>query len=158
IPRSTVSPAFLFAYTFIPLAAIFLFSLWKPLYHVRYIFTSSPAFSILVAFALYAGVSYLLVRREKMPKPLAIGAGAFAMVLSILFLGTTIYSLNNFWNDSQYADDDLRGAVGFIADHWRPGDVILVNAGYAYPAIAYYFPEETMRERLPNYQSADGVS
>ncbi|HZQ07217.1 MAG TPA: glycosyltransferase family 39 protein [Anaerolineae bacterium] len=163
--ENPISPWFLFGYTFIPLAAIFLFSLWKPLYHVRYIFTYSPAFYMLAAYTLVELGAGVITWRQRMSRTVATASVIVAALLGVVFLGTIAYSLNNFWCDPQhsdcdpqYADDDLRGAVGFIADHWRPGDVILVNAGYAYPAIAYYFPEETMRERLPNYQSADGVS
>ncbi|MCI0475042.1 MAG: glycosyltransferase family 39 protein, partial [Anaerolineales bacterium] len=53
--RSTVAlftPLFLLGYTFIPLLVIYTLSLWKPLYHVRYIFTYSPAFYILLALGL----------------------------------------------------------------------------------------------------------
>ena len=160
-----ISPWFLFSYTFVPLAAIFLFSLWKPLYHVRYIFTYSPAFYMLVAYTLYVVGNMLLGWRLRTSKAVATAGVIVTALLGVVFLGMIAYSLNNFWCDPQhsdcdpqYADDDLRGAVGFIADHWRPGDVILVNAGYAYPAIAYYFPEETKRERLTSYQLSDTTS
>ncbi len=163
--ENPISPWFLFSYTFVPLAAIFLFSLWKPLYHVRYIFTYSPAFYMLVAYTLYVVGNMLLGWHLRTSKAAATVGVIVTALLGVVFLGTIAYSLNNFWCDPQhsdcdpqYADDDLRGAVGFIADHWRPGDVILVNAGYAYPAIAYYFPGETRRERLTSYQPSDTTS
>src|SRR5207237_306377 len=133
--------------------AIYLFSLWKPLYHVRYMFTYSPAFYILVAFAvIYLGNWFVDMRRTKSMR-LAYGLGAAAVIASVGFFAVTGYSLYNFWNSPQYAEDDLRGAVSYIADHWRPGDVILVNAGYAYPALAYYFPGPFTRERLSDFRT-----
>lgn len=148
-----VSPWFLFGYTFVPLAAIYLFSLWKPLFHVRYMFTYAPAFYILAAYALYELARGLMewthARRGRLPETNA----ALAALVSIGFLALTGYSLYNLWFNPQYAEDDLRGAVNYIAGRWRPGDVILVNAGYAYPALAYYFPEPLYRERLTNYRT-----
>src|SRR5207247_687637 len=71
----------------------------------------------------------------------------------IAFVAASAYGLNNFWFDTRYAEDDLRGAVAHIAENWRPGDAILVNAGYAYPALEYYFPPPVPpRERLVNFQ------
>lgn len=148
-----VSPWFLFAYTFVPLAAMYVFSLWKPLFHVRYMFTYSPAFYMLAAGALVftaqSFVEWFHARRDAMPKALA----ALAVLVSIGFVALTGYSLYNFWFNPQYAEDDLRGAVQYIAERWRPGDVIVVNAGYAYPALEYYFPESLARERLTNYRT-----
>lgn len=227
---------FLLAYTFVPLSALYLLSLWKPLYHVRYIFTYSPAFYILLAMAIFTGARrvanariragagawarpnppqtlpsshppsgarpkgsqeeearLLLVpsspssnlaapeSREQMSRKLRIpgtewnGRGQLAgrgdepaapltsrapRIGSLLIAGalaayalSNAYSLGNFWFNPQYADDDLRGAVQLLADNWRPGDVILVNAGYAYPAVLYYYPTSLARPiRLVDYQ------
>lgn len=150
-----VSPWFLFGYTFIPLAGIYLFSLWKPLYHVRYMFTYSPAFYIFAAYALVFSASGLVnwtrVRRDFLPKALA----TLAVLVILGFVALTGYSLFNFWHNEQYAKDDLRGAVNYIAERWRPGDIILVNAGYAYPALEYYFPGPIQRQRLSNYRAPE---
>lgn len=146
-----VSPWFLLGYTFVPLAAIYGLSLWKPLYHVRYLFTYSPGFYLLAALALYTcgrGLAlWSRTRRDALPK--VVGAAAGIVVLGLL--GVIGLGLYNFWHNEQYAKDDLRGAVGYLAEHWRPGDAILVNAGYAYPALVYYFPTAVTRERLTAY-------
>ena len=147
-PRSTESSIFLLGYFLIPLAAIYLFSLWKPLYHVRYLFTYSPAFYILAAYALVNLIGEFQNARREISARWLYGLGAFATMVSIGFFIITGFSLYNFWHNEQYAEDDLRGAVNYIAERWRPGDVILVNAGYAYPALVYYFPETVTHERL----------
>ncbi len=148
ICKFRLAPLFLLAYTFVPLLAIYLFSLWKPLYHVRYIFTYSPAFYILVALAIYIA-GRRLARRNLRRQTLFAGS-----MLIVYALGAA-YSLGNFWFNSRYADDDLRGAVQHLAESWRPGDVILVNAGYAYPALVYYYPAPIgLRVRLVDYQPA----
>lgn len=139
---------FLISYTFVPLLAIYALSFWKPLYHVRYIFTYSPAFYILLGLAICAAASS--VAREKVRvRALLIGAAVSAYAL------ISAYSLGNFWFNPQYADDDLRGAVQYLAESWRPGDAIVVNAGYAYPALSYYYPAPLAeRVRLVDYYPA----
>jgi uncharacterized membrane protein len=155
--QTSPSALFLLGYTFIPLLAIYLFSLWKPLYHVRYLFTYSPAFYILAAYALVNLVREFRTATGETRSPRdrprwLYGLGALALVVGLAFIGTAGYSLYNFWHNEQYAEDDLRGAVAYLADRWRPGDAILVNAGYAYPAVVYYFPQPVSeRLRLTDY-------
>jgi len=150
--HDSVSSKFLLGYFLVPFAAIFLFSLWKPLYHVRYLFTYSPAFYMLAACALWnLAREFADARRVKAARWVNL-LGALAILLSVAFFILTGFSLYNFWHNPQYAQDDLRGAVNYIAEHWRPGDVIVVNAGYAYPALEYYYPEPITRERLVNFR------
>ena len=56
------------------------------------------------------------------------------MVLTVYcsLLTGSLISAYNFWHNPQYAEDDLRGAVKQIAQNWRPGDAVLINAGYTY--------------------------
>ncbi|GIW08164.1 MAG: hypothetical protein KatS3mg060_2969 [Dehalococcoidia bacterium] len=42
--------------------------------------------------------------------------------------------------DDRIAPDDYRAAVAFLAERWRPGDAILVNAGYVYAPFVHYWP------------------
>jgi uncharacterized membrane protein len=59
LPTFQPSNLFLLAYTFGPLLLIYLLSFITPLYHVRYLFTYSPAFYIIMA----AWLAWLLARR-----------------------------------------------------------------------------------------------
>jgi hypothetical protein len=153
--RDTPSPVFLLGYFLVPFAAIFLFSLWKPLYHVRYMFTYSPAFYILAAYAWWNLAREFANARRVHAARWVNPLGAMAVLVSVAFFMLTGYSLYNVWHNPQYAPDDLRGAVNYIAEHWRPGDVIVVNAGYAYPALEYYYPEPITRERLVNFRGGE---
>lgn len=124
-----------------PIFLINLGSLLTPLYHVRYAFTYSPPFYMLVA----AGLTRLMQQKRL--------AGAISV--SALLLGTG-FSFWQFHTHPAYVADDLRGAVRFIAARWRPGDAILINAGYAYPAFLYYYREPLAgRIRLDDFQSSD---
>lgn len=112
-----------------PLLLILLASLATPLYHVRYLFTYSPAFSVLLALGLAA------LWRWRQPA----GRWLAGLALALLVLGSAL-SLHAFWADPAFAPDDHRAAVRELARRWRPGDVILANAGYAYPALLTYWP------------------
>jgi len=107
-----------------PLALILLVSAITPLYHVRYIFTYSPAFYVVMA----AGLAWL-ARRSRVA--LAVAA--------ICWLAAAGVTLNAFWADSAYRADDHRAAVRFLQEHWRPGDVVLVDAGWVYTALTTYW-------------------
>jgi 4-amino-4-deoxy-L-arabinose transferase-like glycosyltransferase len=131
-------PALLCGYTFAPLLFIYLLSLRTPLFHVRYVFTYSPPFYLLLAVGLLG-----LGRRAR---------GAFPVSLAIICLASG-YSIYRFHFVPQYASDDHRGAVSYIENRVAPGDAVLINAGYAYPAFLYYYQGDlSWRGRLVDYQ------
>ena len=147
--RSTIGGLFLLGYTFVPLFVIYSLSLWKPLYHVRYVFTYSPAFYILLALGLH--------RIANSKFRIAKYAVLFTVYCSLFTFSA--YSANNFWFDSKYAKDDLRGALNYVAEHWRPGDAILINAGYTYTAFDYYYRQPiAWRGRLADYTPRDATT
>jgi uncharacterized membrane protein len=137
----TRSPAILLSvYCFGPLLLIYLFSLITPLFHVRYLFIYSPAFYIVLAAGLVA-----LARRFRFWT---------AMVAAGLLLVAALFSIYRFHFDPRYRADDYRAAVRFIQEQWQPGDVILVNAGYVYPAFLYYTNLPNLEpRRLTPYQT-----
>ena len=107
-----------------PLALILLASLVTPLYHVRYLFTYSPPFYVVMA----AGLVWLL-RRSRV---------AFTVAL-VVWLAAAGVTLHAFWHDPAYRADDHRAAVHYLREHWRPGDVVLLNAGWPYTALTTYW-------------------
>ncbi len=156
-PLSTVHhPLFLLGYTFLPLALIYAFSLWKPLYHVRYMFIYAPAFYILLAIGIWriANSKWRVANLELRITNYELRITKIAVYAILLLLAlTSLYSANSFWFSPRYADDDLRGAVRYLSERWRPGDAILINAGYTYPAFVYYSDLPiAWRGRLTNYQ------
>ena len=135
---------FLLAYTFIPLILIATLSFWKPLYHVRYVFLYAPAFYILIARGI-AQIHALKIDLRRYASSLLLGA--------IVFGAAIIFSDYNFWFAPRYAKDDLRGAMHYLAERWRPDDAILINAGYTYTAFEYYFDQPiAARGRLTTFQ------
>ena len=120
--------ALLTGYTLTPLAVIYILSLFlTPLYHVRYLFTYAPAAALVIA----AAIQHLKTRRRWLRE------GALAGLL--LISGA---SLSEFWYNPLYRTDDHRAAVAELAANWRPGDALLVNAGWVYTALEVYWPHE----------------
>jgi hypothetical protein len=131
-------------YTLCPIVLIAATSIWTPLFHVRYVFIYSAVFYLVLA----VGFVWLLRRL-----PLAGG------LVAIVWLAVTGYSIYELHYDARYSSDDFRGASQLIAEHIRPGDAILINAGYAYTPFVYYYPEEiAWRGRLVNYQPASDLT
>jgi len=113
-------------YLFVPVALLYLITYWlTPLYHVRYLFTYAPPLLLLIAAGLRA-----VGRRQPL---LAVLIGGALLTLNGI-------SLQRFWFDPHYRSDDHRGAVAQLAQEWRPGDLILVNAGWTYTALETYWP------------------
>ncbi len=122
--RERGTAALLFLATFGPLALILLLSLVTPLYHVRYLFISSPAFYIVAA----AGLVWIWDQRRLAA---AVIAGGWLIAAAVTLVA--------FWFDPLYRADDHRAAVRDLQSRWRPGDVVLVNVGYAYPPLYTYW-------------------
>jgi uncharacterized membrane protein len=127
----------LVGYTFAPLLVIWLASLWTPLYHVRYVFLFAPAFAIVLARGI-------VVLRRHAPT-------IAALALTVLILAG-LRSAQAYFFDPQYAPDDQRAAARFLSEQVRPGDALLINAGYAYPPFVYYYSGEiAWRGRLTDF-------
>jgi hypothetical protein len=130
--RGQVRPWLLGGYVFLPVMLIYLASFITPLYHIRYAFTYSTPFYIIVG----AGLAWLWARWRL--------AGWLSLAAVVVFSGI---SLCAYHTDQRYASDDHRAATRFLSDHWRPGDAILVNAGYAYTALLTYWDGEPIAWR-----------
>ena len=111
-------------HVFVPVFLIYFVSFITPLYHVRYAFTYSTPFYILVG----AGLAWLWSRWRL--------AGWLSLAAILVFSGISLYA---YHSDPDYANDDHRAAARFLGERWRPGDAILVNAGYAYTALLTYW-------------------
>jgi uncharacterized membrane protein len=118
------APWFLSGYIFLPVLLIGLASLVTPLFHVRYAFTYSTPFYIILAAGLVAVV------RKWRP--------ALWLGLAVVVIASGM-SIGAYHADPRYATDDHRAAAHLLSERWRPGDAILVNAGYAYTALLTYW-------------------
>ena len=116
------------AYTGIPVLLIFGISVWlTPLYHVRYLVLYAPPLLLLLADGF-------LAYRQRRPFVILLAFGLLILVNS--------WSLHALWTAPRFQSDDHRAAVADLAQRWRPGDLILINAGWAYTVLETYWPTE----------------
>ena len=126
-PPATLTNLVLLA-ALLPILLIYLVTLTvTPLYHVRYLFTYASPFLVIVAHVLWQ-----LRRWQRWLSALAI--------TGIVLLSSA--GLAEFWFNPLYRTDDHRAAVAQLAAQWRPGDLILVNAGWVYTVLETYWPNE----------------
>ncbi len=114
----------LLAYLCIPLAALQLATLYRPLYqNSRYFIALSPAFYLGVA----AGIGALAARWRYAALP----------ALAIIFFGAAM-SLNNLYFVPRYGKDDHRAWAEFLRARARPGDFLILNSPHAEELYNYY--------------------
>ncbi|RME85758.1 MAG: hypothetical protein D6775_01880 [Caldilineae bacterium] len=140
--------------------------LFSPLYHVRYLNLYSLAFPLLVA----VGGLYVAGREDARGTPpksgyrlgmrLRLRDLGTLLALAFILTGSAVSLRNYYTNRYAYeAADDLRSAVRLIYDRLGPRDAILINAGYLYPALLYYWPDTIgWMGRLNAYPPEDGVA
>ncbi|MDM8520641.1 glycosyltransferase family 39 protein [Anaerolineales bacterium HSG6] len=130
----------LLTYLIAPIGLILGLSFITPLYHVRYIFIYSPPFYMLVAL----GIALFSAKRVLHPY--------FNTLLFLPIFLTSLYSIQQLHTNPLYQADDYRAAVQYIENQWQPGDILISNAGYTYPAVLYYADLPFQRNRLVPYQ------
>lgn len=111
-----------------------------PLYHVRYLYPTSTVFPLIAAGALVPWMrggsavgGFGQGARRGVGAYLAWGGFVALLVIEVA-------SLRAFWREPEYRADDHRGAIAALAEAWRPGDVILANAGWVTPLFDVYWP------------------
>ncbi|MBU0492168.1 MAG: glycosyltransferase family 39 protein [Chloroflexi bacterium] len=135
--RRPATAALLAGYTATPVGLIVAISFVTPLFHPRYAYLYAAGVIILLALGLDR------LRRISRPALLAV---------LLMVVAADVYALHRFHTDTWYASDDWRGAVSYVAERWRPGDAVLINAGYTYPAFVYYYDDPVAwRGRLVDY-------
>ncbi len=134
-------------YVGIPLAVVFLFSIWRfPIFDERFVLYLAPAFLLVVA----RGLNTLY----GLPKTKFVAVAAAGFVVA-----TSAYSLFNYWYVPAFAKSpDWRGFVEKIFSESQAGDVLIQN--YPDPALPYYLKDHIPRVLLPrsSAQSASDLS
>ena len=126
--RRTLAAMTTVLYFVVPIALLYLITAaGTPIYHVRYLFIYAPPFLLVAAWLVVAAWQ---TRRW---------IGVAMLVGMVVISASRLYGL---WVDPRYRDGDHRQAVAQLAHAWRPGDVILANAGWIYPILYTYWPTE----------------
>jgi hypothetical protein len=126
--RIQVHAAIVIIYVFAPTAILYAATLLgAPIYHVRYLSLFAPLFLLVPALLLVVAWRH---------------AHWLGAAMWVGLLAASALSLVAFWTDPLYRSDDHRQAVAELAQNWRPGDSILANAGWIYPVLSIYWPEQ----------------
>jgi 4-amino-4-deoxy-L-arabinose transferase-like glycosyltransferase len=148
--------AFLLVYLLAVVFGLMAGSLIKPMYQgVRHIMLGSPAFLLLLGL----GAGYLLQLRLRPGQNgrFVWRAASFVFILTPL-LGS-LYALDNLYNNSEFAKDDLRALVAYVEQRAGERDVVLYNNAVLLPLHAHYQERNNLPvTALPVYPyMADGV-
>jgi mannosyltransferase len=131
-------PWLLACYLVVPLLAMYLGSLRRPMFNPKFVLLVTPAFHILLAAGAGA-IAHVgansAARRVRLVRQIVAG-----MVVLLLLAGSA-WSLDHLYNDPRYARDDYRGIVAYIRATAGPGAAILINAPSQIETIDYYHDE-----------------
>lgn len=119
--RLDLVPCLLLGHVLVPIAAFLAIISIRPFFHVRYILVATPALYLLLGLAVLA---YGRWRRW-----LLVPTGAFA-------IGTLLVGYLSFQTNPEFAKDDARPALQFIATQLTGRDLVLW--GTPHPFIYYY--------------------
>jgi 4-amino-4-deoxy-L-arabinose transferase-like glycosyltransferase len=129
-PAVRTHAALLASLLLLPLLQLYTITLLAtPIYHVRYVFLYAAPFLLMPA-ALLAAL---------WPSRRWLASGALLGWLTV-----SAWAARDFWLNPLYRADDHRGAVAALAAAWRPGDAILANAGWIYPVLTTYWPQQLL--------------
>ena len=137
-------------YLLVPLAALWLLSLDRPLYKQKFVLLVAPAYHVLLAGGLLA-LGRWVGRRVKLRGARLVSV----IVLSGLACGTSFPSLMNLYTNPAYARDDYRGIVAYIEATSQPEDAILINAPSQIETIDYYYDGPLPWYPLPHRRPLD---
>ena len=87
----------------------------------------------------YTDEEMCMVRRKEQKKAAVVGEYT---ALALLLLGPLI-SLNNLYNNSRYAKDDVRGLISYIEEHASSSDIVLYNNAILLALHEHYQERET---------------
>ncbi|HSR32610.1 MAG TPA: glycosyltransferase family 39 protein [Anaerolineae bacterium] len=136
--------AFLLLYAAVPILCLFLFTLWRPFFRVRYLIVMAPALYLGFAMGLAA------LTRLRWARIVAVAAG-----LAVLLI-PAVFSLGNYYFDPAYAKAaDYRGLAAYLEAEAGPDDVIIEN--YPDPTLSHYYSGPSQRLVLPHRSAVDAV-
>jgi len=143
-------------WTALPTVLIFALGLFRET-HLKFLLVSGPSFSLLVALGIVntwriasdwrAGLG-----RSELGQP---AARVVVLLLVALMLLASGQSLLNYYYDPQYARDDYRGLVRYIAATAGPDDAIILNAPGQEEIFGYYYRGDLPIYPLPQQRPLD---
>ncbi|MFQ5855523.1 MAG: glycosyltransferase family 39 protein [Anaerolineae bacterium] len=134
--RQGVAP-FLLGYLFVPILALYAASHIKPMYQgARHLMIVSPAYYLMLSAGLLA------LRRRARP--------ALVVSTAVIVIGMGL-STSNYFTDSRYLKDDLRGLAYYFQAHQGPNDALILSDSVLTLAFQYYLGEDASIDAVPRF-------
>ncbi|MHB1296387.1 MAG: glycosyltransferase family 39 protein [Anaerolineae bacterium] len=121
-------------YLAVPILAMYLLSLQRPMYKPKFLLLATPAFYLLQA----KGLLLLGEGLGRLARSRAAGRVVAALAVA-LACGTSGWALGRAYNDQAFYRDDYRGIVAAIETTAQPTDAILINAPSQIETVNYYY-------------------
>jgi mannosyltransferase len=147
--RGKRSTSFWTLYLLVPVAAMGLYSLARPMYKPKFALLVAPAFTALVAWGIVA-LAQLGKGRWGKGASTAIGT-----VLTALVLTASVVALWQQYHDPSTFRDDYRGIVAYIEAVADPDDAILINAPSQIETVDLYASDAVPIYPLPLQRPLD---
>jgi hypothetical protein len=129
---------------FVPIAAQYALSLFKPSYmNPRHLMIASPAWELVMAQGLTT------LRRRFWP------GWVIILGLALFFRGQTdddIFTAHRFWKD------DIRGAVHYIEENAHAGDAVVLHHPVVRLTFNYYYNGPYPKTTIPRYGNHDDTA
>ena len=142
-------------YLFLPIAGIWLVSLFRPVFDERFLLFIVPAYWIFLALGLNALFQQSIkLAQGSIGRLVSLGVGG---LLLTLMLTASSYSLFNYFYIPDYAKGhDWRTFVATLRQQSGPGDLIIQN--YPDPDLGYYLQGDLPLVILPASSPVDPVA
>lgn len=147
------APLFSLLFLLVPLAAMYLLSLRRPMPDIKLLLLALPPYLLLL------GVGVVAVGRVVERLGLARARAALALAIPVAILaalaGALWSPLSALYFDPAYARDDYRGLARYIESSSSTGDAILLDAPGQREVFGYYYRGEVPFYALPLGRPAD---
>lgn len=159
-PQWPQRAAFLALHLIIPVTAMYILSIQRPMYNPKFLLPAASAFYIIAACGV-ASVQGLVERIIALPgSPKRSIGRSMIVALALLFaVSSFVYpataSLRAYYFDAKYGRDDYRGLAGYISANGADGDAIILNAPGQIEIFDYYYQGALPRVGLPRQRPID---
>ena len=130
---------FLALWLLLPIMAILTLSYRSPKFNPRYTLVAYPAFCLILATALTYLRKRQYINRSKKFLPRLLFPNLILTVFILFILGTSTFSLYNWFTDPRFSKDDFKAMAQFVQERIAPDETVLLSSGHLFPVWAYYF-------------------
>jgi mannosyltransferase len=134
-------------YCLFPVLMMYILSLLRPAYRPKFFLVGSPAFYLILAQGI---IQLSKVAGKRITTHYLLPATCLIFITL-----SSNKSLQNYYDDAQYARDDYRGIAQYISALGKNGDAVLLNAPNQWEVFTYYYKDDLLVYPLPRSRPLD---